>query len=1709
MRKSLLLVTLALLFAALCLFSVSAEDKVVFLSSGATGDGSSADSPVGTLAEAYAALGDDGGTLVLMNEYSISAKIDLAAHTGTIKWTSVYGGTDYRTSGAALRWKASARIGMGGPTEIDNFTFKDGGGGVLAANFHPLVLGEDVQTLDGNGAVTKKTSITGGSNNINLGILPAGKSSSLTIKSGTYLTVVAFSRGTTGLIHKGTMTLDVSGDVAITSCYLGAYNAAGGTTVLNLTDNASIGTVYLAGASADTTGTVTVNAMDTSKIGAVGQYNPAYFVNANSRILNYESTATLPGSLETYFDSITQTDAVVGNLDTVYVKDGGEGSGATADAPVGSFANAYALLGEDGGEIILVGNTTVASDLTLAELSGNVTVSAQNGAALLLSADIALAKNTDAYTVTFDAPITATNAAIFGGFNNVTFGANCAVTGTLDFYGGTLAVDSDTISDTTFITDLPYTVTVKNGTFRNFAGGNSRKVYTAMIGAVAAPLTVNIEGGTFTDTFNLSGESFLSDDATLTISGGTFACPLYVRSVHLINPARATKLSPTVTSDRKYYAMDGDIAINISGGTFNGGLISAYDAEKVAYTQLLRGKYTVTVTGGTFAEGTEFDATQVKAYDGETDDLASITYPETYTFTVTRFDSVNGVAQEYNEPLRVAFIGDSITEGVGSGASLTKSYPAVFANLAAADNRDIVVANYGVSGSGALPGTANYYLDRLGWPVLTEETDADYIVLALGTNDNTAGGVNATRVAFENSYKNIIETLGALPCTEKVFITNAIARGTAETGSAQLRVATVVRPLQERIAKAFAAVDADKFIFVDFYGLTVHSAAEGPLLGNDNLHPNAKGYEAMADAIYGAIFNGVTVPETDYRHGDVYLSADGEPYASGTKDDPTSSLAHAMALMPYDGEGTLHITGEIECAAYVSTSSLPKKLTVVGEGDGAVLSATGLETFKLLSDVKFDNITLKTTVPTMYLIAGYNSVEFTDSVTFEGNWSFSAGFYASTADTAEISSASKDCTITLDCTASFCEFVLGNRRFTNTSPYGTYSGNMQVTVGDNVTVSGNMAGAVGQNYLTGSVTVSLPNALTLPEYAPIGNDANGVYDAANNTGTVTVTNREAAAAPEVVYLSAGATGTGLSAASPIGTLAGAYALLDAEKGGTVVFMNKYILTARIDLPAHTGTIKWTSVYGGTDYRTSGATLYWDGSWRIGFGGPTEIDNFIFTDAGGGVLAANFHPLTIGKNVQTLNANGEVEAKIAVTGGPNNDKTVAILGEEQSSSLTIQSGTYKAIIAFSRAVDNRSHLGTMTLNLSGDVTVNECVLGAYGTNTAGGSTVLNLTDAVSIGTLHLANYASTALTNGTVTVNARGNATIGAIDRYDPSLFVTENARTLTHALTASVNTSCFDSVTLTDVAYLTVADRSKTGLTLANVDSIDVTGYVTEADGAITLPYPDSLTAFPLTLTYANGNAITTYTYAVTVENGVATATLTGTEAFDGTTVYVKDGGSGNGFTPNSPCGTLEAAHALLPNGGTIVLVGEVTGAKATLPDHEGVITYTSVYDGVDYRESGARLFFPTAVTFQLGGETVWKDISIHTTTYTVIAAAFHPITFDTGVTVTSDPDAEDVKESDSTLGLYIVGGYNRVSLGEVTVENDSFITLRSGSFRRVWASDRLTGKTAHTGTATVIVEGTTWVDELVVGASGNSATATNANLTLKDTAIIQNLYWR
>ncbi len=858
---------------------------------------------------------------------------------------------------------------------------------------------------------------------------------------------------------------------------------------------------------------------------------------------------------------------------TVYVSHSAAagGDGTTADTAFNTLSGAVAALNGEGGTLVFCGNLNAWTNFTIPEQASDLTLTSINGARLSLTGTINLAKNTNDNTVTFDLPIDAgANGIIFGGFNSVHFTANAAGTGTLAFYGGIDAPEAENGYTTNIqdiflpenknhVTDLPYSITVDGGNFGVFMGGNRRsdtRDYNRYIGAIAAPLTVTINGGTFTSpvtytadaalkldpAFCLSGQSFLSDDATLTVNGGTFDTPIYVHGYIGQTGTRASVASAAVHAEQKYYVADGDVSVTINGGTFNGCEISIAQTA-ATYNRLHRGDFSLIIAdSAVLADGMVVDATQVKAYSDKT---ATASLTTNKDVTVKRFDIVNGESKTYDEPLRIACIGDSITQGTGAGVYETKAYPAQLYTQAVAAKKDVIISNYGCGATKVLNYGGLWYNDGLAYTLSMEETDADYIIVGLGTNDS---GSVPTAVGqkdhFYNAYTDLILGYEALPDTDKVFGTSAIFRNAADLG------ALVVRALQEKVLTEQKTA-GKKVQYVDLYALTLDKALTGEdktdneLLASDLLHPHASGYTYYADKIYNAVFNGV-YEVADFEMTDIWVApekpapAEGEEETAtaqedttvyghknnpGTKEAPTSNIAVAFAKAAPNA--TIHIIGTYEytkLSKYVAfnTPLGVEKLTITGDGDGAVLSMN-TKLLSLNSDVTLDNITVRYSgADALYIAGNYNNITFTETAKTLGkvNAIFTAGYWvfadditnASLYNSVESVSTDKDCTVTLN-GGTFRYFNGGNLHWPGNkgSIYGTYSGNMTINIGEKVVISNfdTLNGINGMNYLTGTITANInswPEGASIRDYAQIGTDSEHIktYDERNNTGTVTI-----------------------------------------------------------------------------------------------------------------------------------------------------------------------------------------------------------------------------------------------------------------------------------------------------------------------------------------------------------------------------------------------------------------------------------------------------------------------------------------------------------------------------------------------------------------------------------------------------------------------------
>ena len=97
-------------------------------------------------------------------------------------------------------------------------------------------------------------------------------------------------------------------------------------------------------------------------------------------------------------------------------------------------------------------------------------------------------------------------------------------------------------------------------------------------------------------------------------------------------------------------------------------------------------------------------------------------------------------------------------------------------------------------------------------------------------------------------------------------------------------------------------------------------------------------------------------------------------------------------------------------------------------------------------------------------------------------------------------------------------------------------------------------------------------------------------------------------------------------------------------------------------------------------------------------------------------------------------------------------------------------------------------------------------------------------------------------------------------------------------------------------------------------------------------------------------------------------------------TVYVKDGGTGDGSSAASPFGDLADAIRAVSGGGRVVLVGDTSVTKSTgydasvgaftAPATSGTLTLTA--------EGGARLIFPDGGRYFCTGDTTFENITFY-----------------------------------------------------------------------------------------------------------------------------------
>ena len=183
--------------------------------------------------------------------------------------------------------------------------------------------------------------------------------------------------------------------------------------------------------------------------------------------------------------------------------------------------------------------------------------------------------------------------------------------------------------------------------------------------------------------------------------------------------------------------------------------------------------------------------------------------------------------------LRVACVGDSITEGAGLQVQSKTSYPVMLDSLL---GPKYSVLNCGRSATTLQKqGDFPYWINKEFSNTFTYRPDI--IIVKLGTNDTKSQNWQADR--FKHDYQALIDTLKTIPDQPKIYLCLPVPVYKTEWGINDSTLVKGVIPIIKELAQH------NKLTLIDLY----QGMSGQPENFPDNIHPNEQGAKKMAKII--------------------------------------------------------------------------------------------------------------------------------------------------------------------------------------------------------------------------------------------------------------------------------------------------------------------------------------------------------------------------------------------------------------------------------------------------------------------------------------------------------------------------------------------------------------------------------------------------------------------------------------------------------------------------------------------------------------------------------------------------------------------------------------------------------------------------------------------------------------------------------------------
>ena len=408
-----------------------------------------------------------------------------------------------------------------------------------------------------------------------------------------------------------------------------------------------------------------------------------------------------------------------------------------------------------------------------------------------------------------------------------------------------------------------------------------------------------------------------------------------------------------------YYYAGGDAPVKFYG-------VLEYEVEGYEYTTFSAAPYGVVSSAAIGGKYTLLGETVSFAYD----------FDNSYEY----LDELDILEPYDGDKLKIACIGDSITQGTGVTDKENFSYPA---QLQALLGNNYVVGNFGKGGSYVLKFESEYNTGHNN-PALSYKSTAEFpasiafkpdvVVIMLGTNDMRNMTSDGAKAEFKDTLRELVETYEVLPSVKKIYLCSNI-HALSSAMAEQLSSGEMTRLVRETAKAAdcgFIDVNAVTFEYMSVYMNTT----------DDKLHPGKEGYLEIAKAMEAGIRGteaDITVP-TVSDTGVVYVREDGAVGGKGASyETAVKDFAAAVALLRKSG-GTVVVCGPVNIDYNTFLPDTDARITVTSVYGGVDYRTTKnaklnfSKTLYLGGDFTFDGVDVHASADSTMLVCNYHNV---------------------------------------------------------------------------------------------------------------------------------------------------------------------------------------------------------------------------------------------------------------------------------------------------------------------------------------------------------------------------------------------------------------------------------------------------------------------------------------------------------------------------------------------------------------------------------------------------------------------------------------------------------------------------------------------------------------------------------------------------------------